>query len=145
VEIRNGSDAVVLFADVPPFGLDSKPHKAKVTVSPPPGSPFPDVTGTLSLRSKADKGQERIVLKAKHLPLDAGPLHVFVEDGIGVLVDDGLLVMTGKTGGTYERDTKDGDQLPTGVTSVAELAGRDLELRDDNAAVLLATEIPSLK
>jgi len=144
VEIRNGSDAVVLFAEVPPFGLDSKPHKATVKIAAPPGSPFPDVTGTLSLRSKADKGQERIILKVKKLPPDAGPFNVFVEDGVGVLVDDGPLVLTGKNG-TYKRDTKQGDQLPNGATSLTGLTGRALELRDHNAAVLLSTELPPLK
>src|SRR5262245_10631815 len=145
VEIRNGVGDVLLFGFVPPFGLTSNVSKAKVKLFADEFAPAPKMKGTLQLRSKPNKGQERIVFKAQHIPQGAEPLHVFIDDGQGNFVDDGVMEMTGQTTGRYARDCTDGDQLPQGVTSVDALAGRQLELRDDAAAVFLATEIPALK
>jgi hypothetical protein len=146
VEIRNATGGVLLFGFVPPFGLATNVSKAKVKIFADETAPFPKMKGTLQLRSKPNKGQERIVFKAQHIPENSGPLHVFIEDGQGVFVDDGLMEMTGKTTGRYARDCTDGDQLPQGVTSVDALVGRQIELRDETIAeALLSAEIPELK
>ena len=62
----------------------------------------------------------------------------------GGFVDDGVMEMTSDTTGRFARDCQDGDQLPQGVTSVAALAGRPIELRDEDIALLTA-EIPVVK
>ena len=130
LEIRHGDD-VILKGTVPPFGLEKKPQKADVTIDAEPGAPDEDMSFKLSLRSKEDKGQERIEIKAKKVPWDDGPFHVFVEDGVasGVFVDAGELDKKGGSNGTWKRDTKQGQALPDGVDFVKELAGRLIEVR----------------
>jgi hypothetical protein len=145
VEIRHGGN-VVLLGIVPPFGLPKKPQKAKVDVDAPDGAPEPDMHGTLSLRSKANKGQERIDLKAKHVDFGDGPFHVFVEEDVDsdTFVAAGKLEKTDKHEGRWRRDTKKGQALPDGVFFVSELAGRLLEVRDDADIVYLRCTIPDL-
>ncbi len=140
VEVRK-ADAVVLQGSVPPWGLSKKPAKAKVEVSAPDGAPLPDMHAKLSLRSKADKGQERIDLKAKQVDFDDGPFHVFVEEdvGAGTFVDAGLLEQTDAHEGRWRRDTKKGQALPDGANFVIELAGRLLEVRHDGVVYLRGT------
>jgi hypothetical protein len=147
LEVRAGGD-VVLKGTVPPFGLSKKPAKAKLEILPPDGAPAPEMKASLKLRSKADKGQERIDLKAKKVPFeDDGPFHVFIEDAVGsdVFEDAGELEQTDDTVGRYRRDTKQGQELPLGVGFVSELAGRALEVRDDGGVVYLAGTIPAVE
>ena len=143
VEVRH-DDATVLLGVVPPWGLSKKPLKAKVTIGAPDGAPAPEMHGNLSLRGKDDKGQERIDLKAKHVPFDDGPFHVFVEEdaGAGTFVDSGKLEKTGDHEGRWRRDTKKGQSLPDGVFFVSELAGRLIEVRDEADVVYLRGTIP---
>lgn len=130
LQIRHGDD-VILRGTVPPFGLEKKPLKAAVTMEAEPGAPDEDMSFKLSLRSKEDKGQERIDLKAKKVPWDDGPFHVFVEDGVGsgVFVDAGKMDKKGGSGGAWRRDMKQGQALPAGADFVKELAGRRIEVR----------------
>ena len=147
LEIRHGED-VVLKGTVPPFGLDKKPKKAEVTIDAEPGAPAEKMSLKLSLRSKADKGQERIELKAKKVPWDDGPFHVFVEDGVAsdVFVDAGKLEQKGGSGGHWKRDTKQGQALPAGAEFVSELAGRRLEVRRTSDDLMyLSGEIPAVE
>jgi hypothetical protein len=147
VEVRH-DDAVVLLGVVPPWDLSKKPHKAKVAIDAPDGAPAPDMHGTLSLRGKDDKGQERIDLKAKKVPFDDGPFHVFVEEGVGLgtFVDSGKLEKTDEHEGRWKRDTKKGQALPDGVFFVSELADRLIEVRrDSDGTVYLRGTIPLVK
>jgi hypothetical protein len=146
VEIRAGGQ-VVLQGEVPPYGLSKKPAKAKVDISAPDGAPAPDMSGKLSLRSKANKGQERIDLKTKHVPWNDGPFRVFVEDGVAsaVFVDGGDLEQDSDTEGHFRRDTKQGQSLPGGVNFVSELAGRTIEVRNGADVVYLRGTIPTLE
>jgi len=118
-----------------------------VEVEAPDGAPAQDMHGTLSLRGKDDKGQERIDLKAKKVPFDDGPFHVFVEEdvGAGTFVDSGKLDKTGKHEGRWRRDTKKGQALPDGVFFVSDLADRLIEVRDDDGTVYLRGTIPLVK
>lgn len=147
VEIRHGDD-VILQGTVPPFGLSKKPQKADTEITAPDGAPQPDMHAKLSLRSKADKGQERIDLKAKHVDWGDDSFRVFVEDGVGsgVLVDSGELQKTGDHEGRWKRDTKQGQALPAGASFVSELAGRLIELhRTADDVVFLSGTIPAVE
>jgi hypothetical protein len=147
VEIRAGDGQVLLFGDVPPFGLSKKPGKAKADIGAPDGAPAPEMHAKLSLRSKADKGQERIELKAKKVPWNDGPFDVFVEDGVGsgVFVNAGDVQKESDSEGSYRRDTKKGQSLPAGVSFVSELAGRTIEVRNELDVVYLRGTIPAVE
>ena len=145
IEIRKGGE-VELEGVVPPFGLDKKPKKAKETVDAEDTDPQPDITGTIELRSKENKGQERITLTLKKVDFDDGPFTVFVEDGVGsgVFVDEGGLDQTSAHNGRYRRDCKKGQALPGGVMFLSELGGRLLQVRGEGDVVFLEVTIPSL-
>jgi hypothetical protein len=143
VEVRS-SDAVVLKGVVPPYGLSKKPVKAKAEILAPQGAPEPDMQGKLELRSKPDKGQERIDFKVKKVPFETeGPFRVFIENDLDVLTDVGELEQTGNSSGRFRRDTKQGQPLPLDVFGVIELAGRAIEVRDGDDVVFLAGVIPT--
>jgi hypothetical protein len=148
VEIRHDDD-VVLKGVVPPWDLSKHPKKATLIITPPDGAPAPDMSAKLSLRAKDDKGQERIELKAKHVPWDSDlHLKVFVEDGVGsgVFVDSGDVDKKGGHEGHWKRDTKQGQALPAGANFDSELAGRLIEVRrasDD--VVFLRGTIPMVE
>jgi hypothetical protein len=147
VEVRVGAD-VILKGTVPAYGLSKKPASAKSEIVAPDGAPAPDMKAKLKLRSKANKGQERIDLKAKKVPFaDDGPFHVFIEDAAGsdVFVNVGELEQKDGSHGRYRRDTKQGDALPLDVAGVSELAGRELQVRDDGNVVYLAGVIPAVE
>ncbi len=145
VEIRKGGD-VELVGQVPPYGLSKKPAKEEVTLEAEADDPQPDITATLELRSKANKGQERIILTLQHVDFDDGPFDVFVEDGIasGDFVNAGDLEKKAEHKGHYRRDCKKGQMLPAGVMFVSELGGRLLQVRDGADVVYLETTIPTL-
>ena len=114
-------------------------------IDAPEGVSAPDMTSRLSLRSKADKGQERIRLRARHLPFSGKSLAVFVEEdvGAGSFVDAGELEQQDAHAGRWRRDAKKGQALPDGVTFVSALAGRLLEVRDGNGTVYRRGTIPA--
>jgi hypothetical protein len=143
VQIRKGAD-IELVGEVPPFGLSKKPVKVKQSIDAEDTAPQPKIEATLELRSKADKGQERIILTLKHVDFSDGPFHVVVEDGVGsgIFVDAGHLEQLTDSKGRYRRDCKQGQMLPGGVMFVTDLAGRRLEVRDDADVVYLSTTIP---
>jgi hypothetical protein len=145
VEIRQGDD-VELEGQVPPYGLSKKPAKVKEKFEAADTDPQPDITATLELRSKADKGQERIILTLKKVDFGAGPFDVFVEDGVGsgVFVNAGDVDKLSEHKGRYRRDCKQGQALPAGVMFVSELAGRTLQVRDGADVVFLELVIPDV-
>ncbi|HEX5012312.1 MAG TPA: hypothetical protein VFY71_18130 [Planctomycetota bacterium] len=145
VEIRQG-DIVELGGEVPPYGLSKKPEKVKETVTAADTDPQPDIVAKLELRSKANKGQERIIVTLTHVDFSAGPFDVFVEDavGSGVFVNVGDLEQLSNAKGRYRRDCKKGQALPAGVMFVSELSGRTLQVRDGADTVFLSTVIPQI-
>ncbi len=145
VEIRHDAQ-VVLLGVVPPWDLPKKPQSAKVQIDAPEGAPAADMTGKLTLRSKADKGQERIVLRAKHVPFEGKTFAVFVEEDVGAetFVDAGDLEQQDAHAGRWRRDAKQGQALPDGVSFVSDLAGCLLEIRDGDGTVYLRGTIPAM-
>ncbi len=148
VEIRSGGVAI-LTGTVPAFVPPVATAKAKAKFKASPGAPAPHMVGKLMLRSKVAKGQQTIDFKAKHVPWDGGAVHVFIESapGSNTFQDAGELVRKGASAnGKYRRDTKHGDALPLGITTLSKLAGRALELRDaSNNLVYLRGVIPAVK
>jgi hypothetical protein len=146
IEIRKDGN-VELVGEVPPFGLPKKPQKAEDSFEAQQSAPQPDMKGTLELRSKADKGQERIILTVKKVDFDDGPFDVFVEDGVatGNFEKAGDLERLSKHKGRFRRDCKQGEALPGGVMFVSELAGRVIQVRDHDDDIFIETVIPAVK
>jgi len=149
VEVRAGAE-VVLAGTMPPMDLSKKPVKAKFDLEVPEvDPPAPDMKAAVKMRSKPNKGQERIDIKAKKVPFaDGKSFHVFIEDAVDsdVLVDVGELEQNGgKPAGRYKRDAKKGQMLPFGVAQVTQLGGRRIEIRDELDAVYLEGEIPAFE
>jgi hypothetical protein len=146
VEVRNGDDVVELEGEVPPYGLSKKPKKVEESFDAEDDAPQPDITVKLEMRSKANKGQERIILTLKQVDFADGPFDVFVEDGVGsgVFVNAGDLEQKSEHKGKFRRDCKKGQALPTGVMFVSELGGRLIQVRDEADAVFVEHVIPTL-
>jgi hypothetical protein len=146
VEIRHADD-VELEGQVPPYGLPKKPQKAKDTVQATDKDPQPDLTATIEMRSKADKGQERIIVTLKDIDFGPGPFSIFVEDAVdsGTFVDAGGVEKLSEHKGRYRRDCKKGEALPAGVMFVSELGGRRLQVRDGDDVVYLDDVLPTVE
>jgi hypothetical protein len=109
------------------------------------GSPDGDVEGKVKLRSETDR--QKFQVEAEHL--DPGTEVAFYlddpsTDGEGFL---SIGTMTADVDGEAELefDTNDGDALPLGASSVAELEGFLVEVRlASDGALLLTGTVPSL-
>jgi hypothetical protein len=148
VEVRPTGLAAVLEGEVPALGAKKKPVKAKLKMSLPGVPPAPDAQGKVEMRSKFDKGDHRIEVKAKKLPYDAvASFHLFIETAVeGVFAEVAVLVQKGSSEGRFRVRTKDGQALPLGIKGVDELEGRDVQIRGaDLLTVYLEGVIPAMK
>ncbi|HEX5137882.1 MAG TPA: hypothetical protein VFY93_12975 [Planctomycetota bacterium] len=98
-------------------------------------APDADVQGKVRVESRADR--EKLTIEAEHL--DPGTVVDFVLDGVSI--GTGTADTTGEA--QLELNTKDGDTLPLGVASVADLAGLPVEVLLDGT-LLLSGEVPAL-
>ena len=151
VEVRAGGD-VVLHGTMPAFQAKQKPKQGKDKLDPSAGSPDGDAKGDLRVDSKNWKCEEAIEVKVQKLDFADGPFRVRIEDaaGSGTFLDAGGLDQLGKSAnGRYRRRTKDGDALPGGVSTVAELQGRLLQVGvqvdETTFTSYLEVEVPQLK
>ena len=146
LQVRADGD-VILGATLPELDASKKPVKTKLVLDVPDGSTVPAAKGKLQLRAKQDKGQARFDLKVGKLPFGSSDMHLWIEtaDGSDVFEDAGEIKRLGKSSnGLYRRDCQKGDPLPAGVGSLAELEGRELQVRADDDEVLLEGEVGKL-
>jgi hypothetical protein len=147
VEVRVGGE-VVLAGVVPALDLSKKPVKEALKLAPPdPEAPASAMKARLKLRSKAAKGQHRLALKARKVPFGDSDFHVFLETDVAsdVFEDVGPLEQKGSSAkGRYRRDCWQGQALPMDAADLASLAGRRLQIRDDEDAVHLEAMLPAM-
>jgi hypothetical protein len=146
VEVRRDGD-VVLEGVGPALDASKKPVKHKAKLEAPNAEGDPSLKGRLQMRSKADKGQHRLVIKIKKAPFSSSDVHLFVEsaEGSGVFMDAGQFDRLGTSAnGRFRRDTHKGAPLPLGVSDLDELSGRRLQVRDDFDEVLLEVTLPKV-
>lgn len=144
LEVR-AVDTVVLIGTVPGFDAPKKPSSDKVDMAPTVDAP-PKAKSRLRLVSKKKNGDERFLLKAKRLDKEVPAYTLFLETapGSSVFEDAGDLERKGKgKNGLYRRFTKKGEALPGDEVDVAGLAGRRLEVRDDQGTVIFEALLPS--
>ena len=104
-------------------------------------SPDGDTRGHVEVRERGTR--QRFQVEAELL--DAGSTVEFlVEDGAATMVSAGFFTANVAGQAEAELDTGDGGSLPAGAATVAELAGRRVEVRDSGGALLLFGAVPSI-
>ena len=117
---------------------------AKILLIRAETSPDDDVSGRVELLSVAMADRERFRVVVCQLAPEA-VVTVLVRDATGAFVEVGDAVADDDGRAVLERDTGDGDELPAGATSLADLAGRDVNVVDADDALLLSNSVPSLE
>lgn len=150
LEVQSGG-VVYLFGTVPEMSQEKggKWQKAKSALVRPEPPVVAEAKGKIEVRSRSSDNRHRFKVKAEHLPADS--YHLFVEDavGSGQFVDAGAMAQDDEDddeGSEYEfkADTKNGDALPAGAQTAAELAGRRVEVRDSLDQVVLYGTVPDV-
>jgi hypothetical protein len=124
----------------------SKWEIGKAPLMRPSPAPDSDASGYVETRKRAKDNHQKFKVEAEHLD-PAGSFAVFVEDavGSGVFANVGAMGPESKIGEfELELETEDGDALPFGVTDVADLAGRGVQVRDASDVVLLEGVVPGV-
>ena len=121
-----------------PFSAQAKADKGRTTLFRSATSVDPDVKGTVKVRSKTD--DQRVVVQVRN----ASPASIhdlWIEDGGATMVFVAPLEGAGSYLKYKARLKKGQGTLPLGAASVAELAGRRIEVRI-GAAVELTAMLP---
>lgn len=153
VEIRSGGTTAVLVGVMPSTEkIKGKKgfEKEKVALDLPVTPPDPDAKGRVELWEKIKDGRHRFRVKAERLSA-SDTYTVFVEDAVGSNTFVEVLDMK-KSGGKGEKsefklylDAANGDPLPAGATTVADLADRLVQVRNATDEVVLEGTLPSLQ
>lgn len=155
LEIRADGD-VYLAGIVPAFGSGEGSGswlKAQTYLVRSATTTDENAKGRVEVAQRSKDNRQRFKVKAEHLP--AGSYSLFLEEapGSGNLVEVAALLGDDESDDDdgdddefeYEADTGDGDALPLGATSLDDLAGRLLEVRDSSGAlVFLSGAVPDL-
>jgi hypothetical protein len=154
VRVLDGDGHVILVGAVPAFeehhepAPDPKPEpterptelRAKAAMIRPEHSPYDDSRGVMFVARRSD-GSEVLGFEVGHLA-PATHYNVYLgDDGDGVFAFE--FTTNGEGGAGRSRDTARGDELP-GDASLAELAGRHVEIRHGDDVVLFGA-VPRLE
>lgn len=151
VEVRAGTD-VVLRGVMPAFVAKGKPDKGQAKLDASAGSPDDDAKGDIKLMSKPWKCDDSIEMKVQKLDFSEGPFAVRLEQTVdgGDFIHVGEIDQLGKSSnGRWRVRTKQGDALPLGAASVADLEGLLLQVGvqvdELTFTSYLEVEIPQVK
>lgn len=133
VEIRIGvNGGKIESVDVSHSSSDDR--EAEIHLTRSSASDDLDAEGEAKIESRTDR--ERFEVKAEHL--DAGRvLELFVITPDGTEESQGTQTVGLDGEARWRADTSNGDALPFGVATVADLEGHDVEVRDATAGTLL--------
>lgn len=142
VEVKDAEGNVVLSGTVPEPGAEKmKPASAKAKLEAPEEGADEDAKGMVM--AKGGAGAE--ILQILVTRVAPGTYDVFVADAEGTLTDVGdLVVEEGEASGKWMVVTKRGDGLPFDADSVADLAGRAFEVRNESGDTVVEGEIPDI-
>jgi hypothetical protein len=120
--------------------------KGRAALSQPDPPPDEDAKGRVEVRRKSSHNRDRFVVKVEKVPTSTVVFSVFLDDGLGVLTEVGLMTasLDDPESAMLKVDTKSGAPLPFEVFSVDELSGRALEIRGDDGFTYLTGEVPAL-
>jgi hypothetical protein len=134
ISIRNG---VVESLDCARSHAEDRESEVRMTRSV--DSDDADVTGEIETESRLDR--QRLKIEAEHLT--AGRVVKAFVSFAGVEADLGSRTADAFGKVEWDLNTNDGDVLPLGVTTVAELAGADVRVEDaGDATILLVGTVP---
>jgi len=134
ISIRNG---VVESLDCARSHAEDRESEVRMTRSV--DSDDADVTGEIRTESRLDR--QRLKIEAEHLT--AGRVVKAFVSFAGVEADLGSRTADAFGKVEWDLNTNDGDVLPLGVTTVAELAGADVRVEDaGDATILLVGTVP---
>jgi len=162
IEVRDGASAVVLAGVVPALGAgdddgddddgdddgdhdgdddehDGLPARGRAALVRADSSPYAEARGEVEVETRS--GEEEFEIEAERL--DAGvAVEFFLEDGAGAMASIGTATTDGDGEAEIEFGTEEGGSLPLGAASVAELAGRRVEVRTADGTLVLFGEVP---
>jgi len=122
--------------------------RAMTCLTRDPDSPDAGVTGKVKIETREDR--ERFEIEVEHLASGTG-INIYLAEHPAEGEDPDFSFLgsaTANTGGEaeIERDTRDGDKLPLGAETVAELEGVLIEVRlfTTDEPLLLTGEVPAL-
>jgi hypothetical protein len=144
VEVRVGSE-ILLHSVVPAFVDDGVHKSAKEILDLADGTPNGGAQGVLFVKANDKNGLQFLRLKAKDLGFQSFSYTLWVEDSEGAMVPAGAIEQYGKRKGRFVANTRTGKPLPLGELYLDDLAGRRLEVRDQNDAVYLEEVVPPLQ
>jgi hypothetical protein len=118
--------------------------RARADFSADPASVAAGAKLSVRLREKS-QGRFEFRMQMERAPQGLSP-QAFIADAAGTLTSAGPLVRDNGTAGEYRLRVRgaDGSALPAGATSIADLAGRAFEVREQGAAIFAGT-IPSTR
>lgn len=137
VEVRDGRiDRISVSCDD-----DDDRAEVRARLTRAPDADDPDVAGSIEVESRTT--EEKFEIEAKNLAPGRAVVAVLRCEGVEASLGRRVVGSGGRA--EWERDTGDGDALPHGALTVAELVGCDVEVRDaDTGAVLLFGKVPEL-
>ncbi|MCI0589765.1 MAG: hypothetical protein L0323_23365, partial [Planctomycetes bacterium] len=165
VEVRDGTSAVVLAGVVPALGTgdddgedddgdddgddddgdddnddnDGPRARGRAILMLAESSPFPDAEGEVEVEVEGD--EEELEIEAEHL--DAGTaVEFFLADADGNMTSIGTATADEEGEAEIEFETEEGGSLPLGAASVADLAGRRVEVRASDGTLILFGAVP---
>ncbi len=153
LEVRDGTGAVVLQGTLPALGVNDEDGdgdddgdddeglhaRGRSALMRDAGSPFPEASGHVEV--EAEDGEEEMEIEAEHL--DSGTaVEFFLEDDAGVMVSIGLATADDEGEAEIEFETEDGNALPLNAWTVADLAGRRVEVRTADGTLILFGIVP---
>jgi hypothetical protein len=147
VQVRIATGFVFLHGKCPMLGSSpgilTKCKKSSLTNSASALSP--KAVGSLRVKLNAAKGCSSLDVRVKGLS-HGHEYSVWIETapGSGLFANAGLVEFKSVKSkqGAYRRDSKKGDPLPLGVTSISQLSGRRIEVREGVSSVQLGGVIP---
>jgi hypothetical protein len=143
--VTNVTVGSVLVAEVPALvpaaGLFNT--KGKVALLPPAIPPNPKARGSLNAKFSATQGRSLLDIRASGL-FGGQVYSLWMSDEPGGLVVSHVATLTQprSSSGFYKRDTKLGETLPMLVSTVTNLSGFNVEIRDAFNATHLEGTIP---
>jgi hypothetical protein len=135
VQVVDGSDLVVLQTVVPEIAVDPGTTVANKVMEVNPDSPFPGAWGKMHIVFSKQSGVQSLRLRMSHVGFGSYAYTLWVEDEKGQMVEAGPIEKLAKTIGRFRANTALGEPLPLNATSLAELAGRTVEVRNQDGDV----------
>jgi hypothetical protein len=136
IEIRTTEGVVILSGTTPDLRFRGEDREGSSQLLPPDPASGSAANGTIELRQR--DGRQRILVEIEDLP--SGVVYEVVLTNPATQTSETIGSITTRENGKgrLRLDSKDGDAMPFGVGSLAELTGFEVAVRDPDGVVVLA-------